>query len=378
MLWYFPIEAYEERYTSYLSTPDGFWETFLKKNNVKYRALRGEECYCDDDERSVGRIRVGKGQVLDTYKRCAWAMDQVKEFLLALDSGQVKDGDVLFIEDFWHPGFEALPYARDMYGVKFKIYAWCHADSWDKTDFTYYKGMEPWKRYFELGIARCLEGMFVADAGLKELASDAGVSCPIYAVGTCWDTEWIRVKYGHVGDFPRDNIVVFASRWDEDKDPEFYCNLVESVMRDRRDVKFYVTTGFEKLVSNKDSLLGIAIGMLRRYPENFDILTNVTKANYFTFLKNAKVHFNCAHHDWVSYALLESVAMGCMPLFPDYRSFPLALQFDQEHLYVKRDLDSAKEKLYALLEYPLQKPMSHILRRFDNSISYVANVMGLL
>jgi glycosyltransferase involved in cell wall biosynthesis len=374
MFYYLPIEPYEERYTCYLSTPNGFWESFLRKNDIPYKALRGEA-------RSENRIRIGAGQVLDTYTRSVWCMSQIAEFLRDLDGGLVKDGDVVYIEDFWHPGFEALPYARAMSGIDFRIYAWCHADTWDQTDFTYYRGMEPWKRYFELGIAKSLNGMFVADAGLKELIMQAGGDlCPIHAVGTCWNTDWIRKRYGYNPNDRRENIVVFASRWDEDKDPMFFCKLVLAVAEDLsapKNVKFMVTTGFRRLTSNRAEFVDMAKTLKAKLPHMFEIYEDLSKASYMALLNTAKVHFNCAHHDWVSYALLESCAMGCMPLFPDYRSFPLALDFNLAHLYDKGNLESAKKKLYSLLNRNFQPYMEEIFTRFDNAIPYVAHTMGI-
>lgn len=392
MLWYLPLEIYDERYTCYLSSPNGFWETFLKENKIQYKALRP----WDGQTRGLA----GHGAVLDTVNRCHWSMKQISMFLMALDRGEVKDGDVVYLEDFWAPGFESLPYARDMYKVKFKIYAWCHAQSVDPSDFTSINGMAPWMRYFEQGIAKSLDGIFVADVGLKEMLlkppmyppnvenavidetgdcqpySDLPVNqCPIHAVGTCWSTDWIREEYMYEPFEDRTKTVIFASRWDKEKNPDFYMDLVSAISQERSDINFVVTTGFGKLSSNVSSLAHRA-WVLADKLKNFSIMVGTNKKDYMKLLNTVRVHFNCADHDWVSYALLESCAMGCMPLFPNHKGFPLALHYDLDHLYKHLDLEDAKKKLYALIDGP-QRNMEHVFRRFDNAIPYVANIMGL-
>lgn len=39
----------------------------------------------------------------------------------------VQDGDIVYLEDFWHPGAESLFYIRHLTGKKFKIGCFCHA-----------------------------------------------------------------------------------------------------------------------------------------------------------------------------------------------------------------------------------------------------------
>ena len=371
MLYYFPLEPVSERYSVYLSTPDGFWETFLKEKGIAYKALRP----WDGDS----RIRVGSGCVLDTTKRCVWAMRQVEMFLELLDSKQVKHDDVVYIEDSWHPGIEALFYARDMYKIRFKTYAWFHANSWDDSDFTVKAGMKPWMLPFDKAIANALDGCFCADVCLKEMMAAAGCDTHnVYPVGTIWNTKMIREKYGYNPRQPKTKTVVFASRWDAEKNPSFFCELAERVWAERQDIQFVVTTGFPQLVSNQAWLLDRAKEAVKNCHGNFQIKTNVSKADYFKFLNTCKVQLNCGDHDNVSYGLLESCSQGCLPLFSNRKTFPMALHYDTDHLFNYLNLADCRKKLYKLIDREDKPyPMDHIFSRFDNSIQYVAHMMGL-
>jgi hypothetical protein len=97
---------------------------------------------------------------------------------------------------------------------------------------------------------------------------------------------------------------------------------------------------------------------------------------------NAKVQFNCADQDFVSYTLLEAAAFNCAPLYPRYLTFPDALQHNNRHLYEKRNLQDAKAKLYELLdasEYgEFKEDYSWVYKPFEGSVERMLRVMGFL
>ena len=49
-----------------------------------------------------------------------------------LYNDKVQDGDIIFLQDYWTQGVEAIWYALDLYGYKdIKVYTMCHAQSVD-------------------------------------------------------------------------------------------------------------------------------------------------------------------------------------------------------------------------------------------------------
>jgi hypothetical protein len=98
-VWYFGLEPVKARYTEQLSTrwiPDAFSRY---ESEINFISLDGS---FDESK----QIKVGA--VLDACGRGIYAMSQCQKFLSHLSSGDVKDGDVLYFQDFWHPGIESI------------------------------------------------------------------------------------------------------------------------------------------------------------------------------------------------------------------------------------------------------------------------------
>jgi hypothetical protein len=78
-------------------------------------------------------------------------LSQCNNFLDKIRTAKVKDGDVIFLQDYWTSGIDSIFYALDSYGYKnIKVYAMLHAQSVDEYDFTYM--MKDWMRFYELGL----------------------------------------------------------------------------------------------------------------------------------------------------------------------------------------------------------------------------------
>ena len=107
-------------------------------------------------------------------------MSQCSNFLDMMNRDEVKDGDVIFLQDYWHPGIGSILYAADLYGIKLEIYAMLHAQSVDEYDFTY--PMRTWMRGFELGLDKRMTGIFVGSSIHKEQLRAAGFEAPIHVV----------------------------------------------------------------------------------------------------------------------------------------------------------------------------------------------------
>ena len=122
-VFYFGLEPLKARYTYQLSKEwmPATFEPYSDK--VKFIDVEGE---FDPDQ----QIKVGA--VLDAVGRGKFAMSQCSNFLDMLNKDEVNNGDVIFLQDYWHPGIESILYALDLYGIKVDIYARLHAQSVDE------------------------------------------------------------------------------------------------------------------------------------------------------------------------------------------------------------------------------------------------------
>ena len=124
-----------------LESANGNSELANKSNNhfgIKCHSdWEGERVFHDDDKnnecfRKYDKVRdsiVGAyqqikiGAVLDAVGRGKFAMSQCANFLDMLNRGEVNDGDIIFLQDYWHPGIESILYAIDLYGIDLKFYS---------------------------------------------------------------------------------------------------------------------------------------------------------------------------------------------------------------------------------------------------------------
>ena len=163
-LFYFGLEPLKARYT-YQLCKEWMPKTFEKYDDkLNFIDVEGE--FDPDCEIKVGAV-------LDAIGRGKYSLSQCQNFLQMLYNDKVQDGDIIFLQDYWTPGVEAIWYALDLYGYKnVKVYTMLHAQSVDEYDFTY--PMRDWMRPYELGLDKRLTGIFVGSSIHKEQLRQAG------------------------------------------------------------------------------------------------------------------------------------------------------------------------------------------------------------
>lgn len=363
---YLPVERYKERWTEVVSGPGGMFESQLNRLGVPFIPIR-----LHDEVATITH-----GVVLDTVHRTVWGNFQTENLVKWMNDGAINpDEDIIYIEDFWHPGMEMIPYAASLAfpGKQFKIYAFCHAQSVDRYDFTY--PMRDWMRPFERAWANCLTGIFCAAPELRKMLVSGGV-CDYEKVkptGTVFDAAVLyrlRPVDNRIdcANRERPKKVVWSSRWDPEKNPQFFLHLVDAVMKERQDICFEVCSGSSRRLLQAELYEA-------EYPRNFVVRKGLTKNEYYTCLRNSKVQFNAADQDFVSYTLLEAAAFGCAPLYPEYLTFPAALNYKQKHLYKKGDLEDAKRQLYALIDGPSEF-YGFVYKKYEDSVHRMCYSMG--
>ena len=378
---YLPCESYRERWSEVVSGPDGMFERRLKHSGIPFAVYRPDE--------ELKTIK--SGAVMDTVERCRWGFRQALQVVSGIEKGFIQPGrDVIYWEDFWAPGIEMIPYCQSLkFGSSPKnwvpMYAFCHAQSVDPNDFT--APMAWWMRRFEKGIANVLSGIFTAAPELcKMLWEGHVVECDGYdeegkpktkatAVGTVFDATVLETIKPYSSDKYEVPTVVFSSRWDREKDPNFFMSLADQVLQERKYIRFIVCTGHSELRSNDKELVQRAESLVGKYPHRFVIAPGLDKDGYYGILNASHCQFNCALQDFVSYTLLEATYYGAAPLYPRRLTFPAALHHNAKHLYDPGNLQDAKDKLYALLDSP-PATYEFVYRKYEDSVQRMLQVMG--
>jgi hypothetical protein len=203
----------------------------------------------------------------------------------------------------------------------------------------------------------------VRDSGGAVLASNeemvmhmkvAGWDCPIYNIsGLAFGKEEVLERVDHkIKPWEeRTSRVAFAARFDQEKQPGFFMDLVEA-WSDRypdHPVEFALLSGGPLRSNNQQYLrraaLMTAAGKLRIYKD-------LSKNEYYNILNDSRVLINTALQDWVSNTVSEADALGCNVLYPAYRSFPETFANDHTRLYVPWSVDDALIKLKELIAKP--------------------------
>jgi glycosyltransferase involved in cell wall biosynthesis len=310
-VFYFGLEPLKARYTYQLSKEwmPATFAPYEKAGKLNFIDIEGD---FDPNQ----QIKVGA--VLDAVGRGKFAMSQCSNFLNMINNDQVKDGDVLFLQDYWTPGMDAIWYALDLYGIKVKVYAMLHAQSVDEYDFTW--PMRNWMRHYELGLDERMTGIFVGSTIHRDQLREAGFKAPIHVVSLPLHHEMTLAKLPNTN-LPKENKIVFSSRLDKEKNPFFMLQVAEQFLELESNYTWHVTTSGKSFKSMLPGVIEAMEALAKRQPR-FKLLVNLTKEEYYTELATAKVQFNSSLQDYVSWTVLESTAFGCDVVFPNFRSFP--------------------------------------------------------
>jgi len=317
-VFYFGLEPLKARYTYQLSKEwmPATFAPYEKAGKLQFIDVEGE---FDPDQ----QIKVGA--VLDAVGRGKFAMSQCSNFLDMLNRDEVSNGDVIFLQDYWHPGIEAILYALDLYDIKLDIYAMLHAQSVDEYDFTW--PMRTWMRGFELGLDKRMTGIFVGSTIHRDQLREAGFEAPIHVVSLPLHHEMTLAKLPNYSDalqhglIKKQNTVVYSSRFDKEKNPFFMLKVAEEFLKSNPIWEWHVTTSGKSFKSMLPGVIEAMESLADRQPR-FKLLSNLTKEEYYTELATAKIQFNSSLQDYVSWTVLESTAFGCDLVFPNFRSFP--------------------------------------------------------
>lgn len=394
-LYYCPLEPLKERYTMQWSAPKTGWlESRWTEAEVDYVRIDGKQ----PDDKKV----IKAGCVLDAVGRCVFAHSQVEELLKLAEAGRIKDSDVILLDDFWHPGIESLAYAFHLLNVRPLVYAFLHAQSVDEFDFTW--SMRHWMRHVERGYGEFLDGIFVCCPTLKDLVVMGGIAPrnKVHVTGHPFNSDevmsrmpsWYRSQMKdemtlELGDggMKRKNQVVWSSRFDAEKNPRFFLQVVEKCIQSNvfvNDMKFVICTSSPKLRSNDSRALAELDGMLTKYPDHLELKENLTKEEYYATLCESKVQFNSASQDFVAITLLEASVAGCWPVYPYFRSFPETFLWEHRYMYQHLDVEDATHRILRSLAMPdwqwsveRIKERSWIHSRFDSAWVRMLKLMNV-
>jgi hypothetical protein len=345
-LFYMGLESYEARYTLQLTE----WNRrVFDRRGIDYIIVPGDPLTFDK--------AIVTGQVLDAHGRSYFGMSQIMNLVKAMKEGAVTSEDVVYFEDMFQPGIESLPYIMDQIAPEHrpKVFVRCLAQSIDPDDFVHVWGMEKWMGLYEKMVDSFVTGVLATNEEMVAHMRIAGWTAPIYNIsGLAFGKTEVLERVGgkeNIKPFAdRPRRVGFAARFDQEKQPGFFMDLIEMYGElTSEPCEFAIYSG-GPLRSNNPEYVERARRM--EAEGRLKIFDNITKNEYYAHLNDTRVLFNCALQDWVSNTVSEADTLGCNVLYPAYRSFPETFANDPNRLYVPWSIDDAYHKMCNLLQTP--------------------------
>ena len=305
-----PIEKYESRYTEQWSR----WiPNACEEIGITYEVIEGRSL--------TDKIEVG--QVLDVYGTHYYKYTQLEKIVQYIKEDKIQNGDILFFADLWFPGIEGLQYIRNMTKKKFKMVGIFHAGSYDKNDFTFKTGMAHWARSIEQGWLNFFDKVFVGSEYHKRLIEDTFEvkNDLIKSTGLFFDYKEIKKRLSKQGKMAKEKIIVFPHRLDKEKQPELFDKLKDEIQNEYPDWRF---------IRSKD-------------------VTN-SKLGYYQLLADSKISVSFALQETFGFAMIESIACGCIPLVPKRLSYDTMTIYSRHRYSSWEDL---KSKLRFLMQFDI-------------------------
>ena len=363
-IFYMGLEPYEGRYTLQLQE----WsERAFKNAKVDYVVVPGTTI---DDSKAIVT-----GQVLDAHGRSYFGMSQMMNLVQMMKAGEITSKDIIFFEDMFQPGMEALPYILNQTPEKYqpRIFLRCLAQSIDPDDFVHVWGMSKWMSMYE-HMCNEIPNVHILASNEEMVANMriANWSAPIYNIsGLSFGKEEVQARVTQKPFIERKQRVVFGARWDQEKQPQFFLDLAKAYKQKHPETEFTICQGGPLRSNNK-----FYVDEARHFAKEgiITINENLKKDDYYNILADSRVLFNCALQDWTSNTVSEADALGANVLFPAYRSFPEIFANDETRMYVPWSQTDAMDKLEILMSKP-SPSMGQISDWTDGTIDRMLDIM---
>ena len=343
-IFYMGLEPYEGRYTLQLQE---WTERAFKKSGVDYIVVPGTTI---DNSKAIVT-----GQVLDAHGRSYFGMSQIMNLVKMMKAGEVTSDDVVFFEDMFQPGMESLPYIMQQSPAKYRPKVWirCLAQAIDPDDFIHVWGMSKWMSLYEEMCNEFVTGVLATNEEMVAHMKIANWKAPVYNIsGLSFGKDEVQSRVPDRKPFEERTMrVIFGARWDQEKQPGFFMDMIEHWYANKRlpPVEFCICVGGPLRSNNK-----VYVDRARQMEKEgtLKIYDNLKKNEYYNILADSRVLFNCALQDWTSNTVSEADSLGTNVLFPAYRTFPEVFANDETRLYVPWSGRDAMEKLKVLLMKP--------------------------
>ena len=248
-----------------------------------------------------------------------WKSTQLAEFATAMLNGRVKDGDVVFVTDFWNPAAINIRYMADMTGLDLKLVGFAHAGFYD-----------PWDRL----------GIQLKDTQWASVAESAIIACYDKLI---FATEFHRKLFEQQYGSSDKNVVL-----------PFFGNYIKRTKPAKADsILFCQRNAPEKQPEMFDRLKSVASDCVAEWISTCD--KPLPHREYIERLKSAKFVVSFALQETLGIVPFEALANGCCIIVPDRLSYSEMYTDDVKYDGSIEDCERVLRRLAALPQDRLDK-----------------------
>jgi hypothetical protein len=245
---------------------------------------------------ATGYDKPQSGAFFNFAGTCEYKASQAVKIAQMFNSNVIKDGDYFFFTDAWNQTVHYIKYMSELLNIKVHIGGIWHAGWYDPTDIlgASIKNRE-WASAFEKSLYHAMDQNFFGtyhnrDLFLKTLElNDAELKNQKCFSPGVYPFEWISELKN---DSEKQDIVVFPHRLNYDKAPWIFDELRDEVHKTHPHIQFIKTQE-----------------------------QNLSKEQYYAFLKTCKVVFSANKHENLGIGIFEAMTSGCIPLVPNKLSY---------------------------------------------------------
>lgn len=272
------IESVQTRYTCEWKV---HFPALLRANGLDVVVIGDELEHCTTD-----------GAFLNFASTNAYKASQLQQVAKLFELGSVAANDVFLFADAWNPTAISVKYMSELMGIPVNLHGMWHAGSYDKNDFLGRCLKDPswstsslsWARSFEQSLASCYDVNWFATEYHKDLFESV-LGKEFCTKTTGWPMEYLsdRLTLG-----TKRNLVLFPHRISPEKQPEIFFDLAESLPE------------YEFVACQS---------------------TAISKQEYHTLLKEAKVVFSANLQETLGISWYEGALAGAIPMVPNRLSY---------------------------------------------------------
>ena len=304
-----PIEPIQNRYSVQW---DAWFRQAFVRNNIPVIHASGRE---------HEQVPLNPSHFSNPVLTWKWKFQQLYQLVNVIDCRSDIDRFVVFLQDGWMPGTEALEFISKIAGVPIRVCAFWHAGSYLGTDILNEHKCDWWSAASESAWLAIAHTIFMgSEYHKKAVGPFPSIKKKIIVTGCPID-----VPLSLSTSKAREPIVIWPHRPSPGKCPELFDRLAAEPRF--KDVQFIKTTNVCK-----------------------------TKEEFYQLLRRAKVAVSTAAHETFGISMVEAACSGCHIAVPNSLSYPELftgdLRYDNyEQLVELVEAHLKEEKPY---QYPLQ------------------------